>query len=237
MSVTAAAAPRLVMRGIVKRYPTTVANDGVDLTVRVGEIHALIGENGAGKSTLMKIAYGVTRPDEGTLTWEGREVSIDESRGGAASGHRYGVPAFRTVRNADGGREHRACARREGRSCDARRPDSGSVGPIWAAGGSGSSDAQHVRGRAAARGDRSLPASVPAPPHHGRADIGAHAASGASAVRDTAPARERRREHPVHQSQARGDSVLCATRRRSCVGERSRAPRIRRTHRAPNWPD
>jgi general nucleoside transport system ATP-binding protein len=70
------AAPRLAMRGIVKRYPTTVANDGIDLTVRVGEIHALIGENGAGKSTLMKIVYGVTRPDEGTLEWEGREVGI-----------------------------------------------------------------------------------------------------------------------------------------------------------------
>jgi ABC-type uncharacterized transport system ATPase subunit len=77
--VTAAgtgAPPRLTMRGIVKRYPTTVANDGIDLTVRVGEIHALIGENGAGKSTLMKIAYGVTRPDEGFIEWEGRPVSI-----------------------------------------------------------------------------------------------------------------------------------------------------------------
>ena len=71
-----ASPPRLAMRGIVKRYPTTVANDGIDLTVKVGEIHALIGENGAGKSTLMKIAYGVTRPDEGTLEWEGRPVTI-----------------------------------------------------------------------------------------------------------------------------------------------------------------
>jgi len=68
--------PRLALRGIVKRYPTVVANDGVDLTVRVGEIHALIGENGAGKSTLMKIAYGVTRPDAGTIEWEGRRVTI-----------------------------------------------------------------------------------------------------------------------------------------------------------------
>ncbi len=68
--------PRLSLRGIVKRYPTVVANDGVDLTVRVGEIHALIGENGAGKSTLMKIAYGVTRPDEGTIEWEGRALTI-----------------------------------------------------------------------------------------------------------------------------------------------------------------
>src|SRR6185436_13559893 len=68
--------PRLALKGIVKRYPTVVANDGVDLAVKVGEIHALIGENGAGKSTLMKIAYGVTRPDAGTIEWEGRPVTI-----------------------------------------------------------------------------------------------------------------------------------------------------------------
>jgi simple sugar transport system ATP-binding protein len=68
--------PRLVLHGIVKRYPTVIANDGVDLTVRVGEIHALLGENGAGKSTLMRIVYGLTRPDEGTIEWEGRPVEI-----------------------------------------------------------------------------------------------------------------------------------------------------------------
>jgi simple sugar transport system ATP-binding protein len=68
--------PRLQLRGITKRYPTVLANDGIDLSVGMGEIHALMGENGAGKSTLMKIVYGVTRPDAGTIEWEGRPVTI-----------------------------------------------------------------------------------------------------------------------------------------------------------------
>jgi simple sugar transport system ATP-binding protein len=68
--------PRLALHGIGKRYPGVVANEGVDLVVQPGEIHALLGENGAGKSTLMKIVYGVTRPDEGRIEWEGREVQI-----------------------------------------------------------------------------------------------------------------------------------------------------------------
>jgi len=64
--------PRLILHGITKRYPSVVANDDIDLTVMPGEIHAILGENGAGKSTLMKIVYGVTRPDAGTIEWEGR---------------------------------------------------------------------------------------------------------------------------------------------------------------------
>src|SRR5689334_4083253 len=71
-----AATPRLALRGIVKRYPSVVANDGIDLMVRAGEVHGLIGENGAGKSTLMKIAYGVLRPDAGEIEWEGRPVVL-----------------------------------------------------------------------------------------------------------------------------------------------------------------
>jgi len=68
--------PRLVLRGITKRYPAVVANDNVDLEVRPGEIHAVLGENGAGKSTLMKIIYGVTKPDAGSMLWEGRPMHV-----------------------------------------------------------------------------------------------------------------------------------------------------------------
>ena len=72
--------PRLALRGITKRYPTIIACDTVDLTVRSGEIHALLGENGAGKTTLMKIVYGLIRPDAGVIEWQGRSVSLASPR-------------------------------------------------------------------------------------------------------------------------------------------------------------
>jgi len=68
--------PALEMRGITKRYPGVVANDHIDLDVRRGEIHALLGENGAGKTTLMNVLYGLARPDDGQILLDGEQVHI-----------------------------------------------------------------------------------------------------------------------------------------------------------------
>ncbi|NJQ08083.1 ABC transporter ATP-binding protein [Streptomyces lonarensis] len=79
-------APAVELRGITKRFPGVVANHDINITVRRGTVHALIGENGAGKSTLMKILYGMQKPDEGTITAEGEQVSFGSPSDAIARG-------------------------------------------------------------------------------------------------------------------------------------------------------
>jgi len=68
------------MVDIVKRFPGVLANDHVSFELRVGEIHALLGENGAGKTTLMNILYGIYHPDGGEIYVRGRRVEIRSPR-------------------------------------------------------------------------------------------------------------------------------------------------------------
>ncbi len=79
---TPSGAPLLRMHGIVKRFPGVLALDGVDLEVRAGEVHVVLGENGAGKSTLMKILGGAYHADAGEIEIRGRKVRIESPRDG-----------------------------------------------------------------------------------------------------------------------------------------------------------
>ena len=88
MSVVAppAAARSLKAEGISKRFPGVLANDRVDLDVKVGEVHALLGENGAGKTTLISMLYGLYPPDEGDIYLDGEAVSFRSPRDAIAAG-------------------------------------------------------------------------------------------------------------------------------------------------------
>jgi ABC-type uncharacterized transport system ATPase subunit len=120
-----AVAPAVVLRGITKRFPGVVANRDIELVVRRGEVHAIVGENGAGKSTLMKTLYGMHRPDEGQILLDGREVHFrspaDAISAGIGMVHQHFMLAdnFTVLENivlgsepTRGGRLDRAGARR-----------------------------------------------------------------------------------------------------------------------------
>lgn len=64
------------MRGITKIFPGIIANDHINLALKKGEIHALLGENGAGKSTLMSVLFGLYQPEEGQIFHNGKEVKV-----------------------------------------------------------------------------------------------------------------------------------------------------------------
>ena len=106
MSQASVQAPPLVeLRGITKAFPNVLANDDIDLTLRAGEIHCLLGENGAGKSTLIGILCGLVKPDRGLILINGAETPIPSPRRalelgiGTVHQHSTLIPALTVLEN------------------------------------------------------------------------------------------------------------------------------------------
>jgi len=85
------------MRGITKRFPGVVANDGVDFEAAAGEVHALLGENGAGKTTLSNVLTGLYRPDEGEILLYGKPAHFHSPRDALEAGISMVHQHFRLV--------------------------------------------------------------------------------------------------------------------------------------------
>jgi len=102
---------RLELRGITKRFPGVLANDGIDLDVGEGEIHALLGENGAGKTTLMNVLFGLYHADEGRILLNDEAVTFASPRDAIEAGigmvhqHFMLVPVFTVTENVMLGHE------------------------------------------------------------------------------------------------------------------------------------
>jgi general nucleoside transport system ATP-binding protein len=102
---------KLELRGITKRFGTLVANDGIDLVVEPGQIHALLGENGAGKSTLMNVIYGLVQADAGEILLDDKPAVLHSPRDAISAGigmvhqHFMLVPVFTVAENVTLGME------------------------------------------------------------------------------------------------------------------------------------
>lgn len=81
------------LKNITKTFGSVVANKDINLSLRQGEILALLGENGSGKTTLMNMLSGIYKPDGGQIFVDGNEVVLNR-RGRKEAGHRYGSSAL-----------------------------------------------------------------------------------------------------------------------------------------------
>lgn len=102
--------PIVTLDGVTKRYPGIIANDSIDMEIRAGEVHVLLGENGAGKSTLVSMLSGLQQPDDGRILIDGVESPITSPATALEIGistvfqHSMLVPTLTLVENATLGR-------------------------------------------------------------------------------------------------------------------------------------
>ena len=218
------------MRGITKRYPGVLANDHIDLDVRPGEIHALLGENGAGKTTLMNILYGLAAPDAGEILLDGKPVTIggpsDAIRRGISMVHQHFmlVPVLSVADNILLGEEPMAgpvfLDRARRASAHPRARPIGSAGEIDPDAKVGDA----VGGLAAARRDPEGAVPQCADPGARRADRGADAAGDQGDLRRAAAARRARARiifisHKLYEVLEIADRIT-VIRRGKVVGQR-----------------
>ena len=202
--VSVEAPPRLKLGGVSKSFPGVLANDNVNLSVKPGEIHALLGENGAGKSTLVKMIYGILAPDEGEIVFDGSPARIANPRAARRLGigmvfqHFSLFEAMTVLENIALGLEPPLRARAPGR-------DQSGARALWPEARSPPRRLDAERRRAPAHRDRARASAQSAAPDHGRADLGADAAGGRAIVRDLAQARGERLLDPLHLAQAARD--------------------------------
>jgi ABC-type sugar transport system ATPase subunit len=93
--------PLLELRNIQKHFAAIQVLRGVNMTVRAGEVTALVGDNGAGKSTLIKCLAGIHQLDGGSIVWEGREISIPNPKVASATGTEFVYQDLALCNNLD----------------------------------------------------------------------------------------------------------------------------------------
>ena len=109
------------MRHITKVFPGIIANDDVTLTLRRGEIHALLGENGAGKSTLMSVLFGLYQPESGEILKNGEVVKINDPNDATALGIGMVHQHFKLICSPSSTTSFSAPRPRSSASCKRRR--------------------------------------------------------------------------------------------------------------------